>query len=811
MGQKFTVKQNDFSHGMQSETRDKRLVGQSQVFGASKIKHFDIYKNANKLSPNPSFERFNTVAEEDYGIVAVGGDFDSELYGLGKAINNWYSLDFTYKITLTPDSTGSCDYMYVDLSQLSDDFWDNVESDGSDIRASTATNRFAKTKLIDFNSTTKVGTLLVEAITVEDIDLYFGFSDAVDPSEYTGLFNAGTHVYPLDGTDVDFRGGNDLDDGVATYSDGKFGQGLTNSNVDTTNPSSSGDECSLSFFFKLDSNPLSEHTIIKFAQDVIVYVRTDGKLRLFGDMDTGTISLISTTALTTGQWYYVGMNIKENDYANIFLDGVEDTTVPIASRLENNSEVITVNPNADMTIQSVILKRNSVKTDAQCVLEGDMFTDATFWTEGSLVNISSITPAYSGICIYTKDLNGTEWKTDYYTGFPVMDVDTNIYPVPAFIEYDSGYFFLTSTNSDITGLLYGGRAAYFDTVTVTFDAQDTLLGTRGINKPLSSLSFPIDKEWYFNNSGVLDGFTNGIYNVDVFDPFPVINSHTPYGYSLAMTGTRRNQGYIEIWDLTGTDPETVIKTGGGINKIISNTKGQLIVAVDNYIQDDALSRGEPSLDFKLWLGNDNYKTIQSFPFSNVATVYINDWQSTIDSRRADLNNSSVFYAEPDTDWTGFWAIGTGEKTQTIGVSILYDTELIDRPTFNHAVGNNLIVINEDGEIWKLNDDGTYDQTSKFETMIIDAGLAGYKKDISAIEVVLDKDLPVGQTITVSYSVEGGAYETIGTCDGRVTEFTLADGEAFNNFNELQLCIESDGGDASVIEYSIRGEYEQEIT
>ena len=62
-----------------------------------------------------------------------GGLEDTTVFGLGEGLDNWIGHDWTYRIQLTPAETTAVDYVFIDLSNLGSDFWDNVKSDGSGV------------------------------------------------------------------------------------------------------------------------------------------------------------------------------------------------------------------------------------------------------------------------------------------------------------------------------------------------------------------------------------------------------------------------------------------------------------------------------------------------------------------------------------------------------------------------------------------------------------------------------------------------------------------------------------------------------
>lgn len=809
MGTQIKIKQDNFSHGMQSETRNNKLVGQSQVFGAEKIKHFDIYQDG-KLRPETSFERFNTDDEVEFGIVAVGGSINKTLYGLGKAPTNWYNRDWTYRIELTANYTAdNIGYLAIDLSYLSTDFWDNINADGSDIRVETVSgasqNNFVN--LSSFDYATKKGIITTNISSAEDVYIYFGNPDATSEyQEKDDLFNSNIFsAYKLDGTVIDSKGKRDLtDSGTPAYSTGRIGQSLTNCSVAGATGVSVGVETHIGMYIKVDST-IAETDIAAFSGDVIFTILASGLLQV--DIKTNDILtplLTSTTVMTDGVWRQATVNYTRNDVAVLYIDGIAESTVATPDKdIQNDSLQTFIKPTlSTVHIDMVTISQNSFGASTS-IAEGKMLTSG-MWTEGTLTNYSSITPTYAGIGIYTKEIDETSWK------LLAKDKNTTNYPVPSFIETDgASIFYLTSSSSNIlNGTIYGGIAFYQGNI-ITVNKKNLGFTASTGSSVLPVLTEAFDRQYYLTRAGGLDNYTNSTFTASVYDSFPDPTSTVNYGYSLAIGGTRRSMASIELWNLVDADPETRINLGTGKLKIISNINGGLYSVIDNYIQSEELSKGKPSLDIRKWNGQDNISTVQSFMFDNNATVYSNLYDYAISNKRSDLNNSSVFYAEPQATWKGMWALGTNSQDGTFGVSIQYDTEDLGRVTNSHSIGNNLIVITDDNKIYKLSND-TYTQTSCFDSMIIDGAYTGVKKTLYGFEIVLNKDLPVGQVVTLSYSTDGDSFIEVGVCTDKITEFTLAGGDSFNDFNELQVRIESTGGDASIVEYSALVEYQSEL-
>lgn len=819
MGTRLKIKQNDFSHGMQGDTRKQNLIGQTEVLGASMIKHFDVYEDSSKLSPNPSFERWNTVAEEDFGIVALSSDYGNEkAIGLGKAFDNWADINYSYRLLLTPDTAGSnIDYTFIDLSYLGSDFWDNVSADGSEIRVYPTDHDYQiSTHLYQFDKVANEGYLFVDLFSTQNVYMYFGGLDIVSEGEIKikQFFSDGlTDAFTLDGNVDDYVGNLPLDESGVNYTTGLVvPQGITDCSPDSAFASSSA-SFSASFYYKWDG--AAQTTLFNYYSQATLNINASGVLRFeSADMadSNDDFNLSASSSLVSGNWYYINITVSEDEYVGIFIDGVQVANQLVDSGLiVNGGQPYTINTN-NSVVQMFTLQESSGKTVAQNEAEGLMHrTD--FWTPGTLETVADVTLNPSGVAVYSKGFAGTEWALEYYAGKPVADASSELEPVQGFIEYTGSqsnrYIFQTLNTSE--GRVYGSLGAYSITTPrlenfgITAQLEDLSTPEQPM---LPSSSYAIDKEYYVGYGGIINGFnTTDRWVQGVYDPFGSGSVTAPYGYSLAIAGTRDGVGYIEIWDLTKLDADTVIKTGIGDVKTIVSEAGTLITVHDLYIDNVNLSRGEPSLNFKIWLGGDEVEDLQIFKYATRTEPSYETWQGFVHQKVVQINNASAFYAEPASDQAGMWAIGkTGGN---IAITIPYDTATYGYLAGYTVAGNNMMFVNTDNEIYRVNTSGTFTATSVFESLEINAGIRGIEKDLVAVEVVLSDD-PGDQVVTVSYSVDGGAYETIGTCTDKVTEFTLANGEPFSSFNEVKIKITSTNGDVDILEYSLLVEYEEEL-
>lgn len=127
---------NTWDRGITTSNRDNNP---DTSLGAQMVKGFDVYKNPNKLIPMQSWTDFTTVEERAYNIQAMGGLADT-VYGVGTGLSNWLGSAWQYriKVDINPYYNRSPLFYYFKLSSLPQDFWDNAESDLSDVRITTS-------------------------------------------------------------------------------------------------------------------------------------------------------------------------------------------------------------------------------------------------------------------------------------------------------------------------------------------------------------------------------------------------------------------------------------------------------------------------------------------------------------------------------------------------------------------------------------------------------------------------------------------------------------------------------------------------
>lgn len=808
MGTTINIKQNRFEHGMQGDVRNKNLTSQSQVFGASKVKHFDIYGDT-KLKPFPALERFNTDTEKDFKIGVVGGT--DTLYGLGVALENWYGQDWGYRLGLTPSTSGSTEYVYVDLSVLSDDFWNNVSSDGSDIRFTRSLNNDTIQYLLyNFDSVAKTGFVLLDIIQPTNLFIYFG-NDQAEATRLSNGFLGLSHFYPLEDS-IDYAGIRDLTNGdVFSPVPALIGSGASGQDLVTDSGGSLGKSRTVSFLFQKTSNGGGKIIYDDFST-FDIYINPNQTIRLNVDSEfDGNLILDGTTPLANNTWYHIACTYSSGT-RTIYLNGSLEATNTSdgAGGLETDGAAqLHIEPASNHIIDMVSISRLARQQSA-IAAEYQMLT-TNIWSQGTLQNKESVEFTYSGTQVYRKEFDGT-WAELEQNGRIVRTFDYD--PVYSFIQDETDIRksfliseFITEDNKRIYGTYTSG--GFIETIAFT---------ELGLLSPSSSnpiMNYAADKTDYISLNSELDSYNGTEYVDNVFLAGTRINSMVNYGYNIALLGnTKIDRGSIEIWDLLNDDPTTVIDTGVGEQRVLVNIKGSLVAVSNNFIQNEYKSFGLPSLDFKQWQGRDKFTTVQSFKYPNYNPTFTDTRNGIINNNRSDLSNFSTFHAEPSLEDMGMWAIGKNEVNDTIGVSIPFDTSGIGRITQHHTVGNNIILITEDFEHWILNKDELYSQTSTFESMVIDAGIPNVKKHFNKFEITLDKELPQGQIISAYYRKENQDTYTKMFDFSQAGEKTWEANQNFDetpldSFHELQIKIESTNGSASIVEWLVEVEYENE--
>ena len=104
---------------------------------------------------------------------------------------DWFNNDWEYRLKITSDNTkvsANIKGLALDLSNITDeDFWNNVKSDGSDIRITQSDGTTLRARdVISIDTKEQTGLIRFDTSNIstsadEDYYIYFGNEDAEEP------------------------------------------------------------------------------------------------------------------------------------------------------------------------------------------------------------------------------------------------------------------------------------------------------------------------------------------------------------------------------------------------------------------------------------------------------------------------------------------------------------------------------------------------------------------------------------------------------------------------------------------------------
>lgn len=806
----------DFSAGMHPTQR-------SDIPGAaSLIANFDIYQDPLKLSPIPSWESWTTEAEKDYGIVALGGRNagNEEILALGEMNTAWYSEGWTHRVQITPSITSSGAYWAIyDLSVLGSDFWDNVKTDGGDIRAADAsTGEPIGLRVLNIDTTAETGHVIMPNAPV-DCYLYWGNASASNSIDWNDLDVGGDSFYPLDTNSIDYAGSYNLGSGNGTGSsgsfsaatDGTFVTGHAGSALTAAEGSAgaleNGEHGFYGFVFKGTTNPASDHFLVRDTYNGLALVlRSNGTLRAEVDTEDGfRTGTNGSTVITDGNVHHVAVHYA-NEVLNVWVDGVKTTTNDYTSTngdIDSNSQAYyTLNTNGN-TVE-LFSYSDANRPDNAVQAEGEMITDnANFWTTGSITARASVTDSYQGTKVYTKQIDGSAWDEKIQNGYPIAR--SSVSPYPSFI-YDTGGEIKFFTVNGQT--LFGGTGYLTEMGSSGQDWDDWTADTvRLSNEAIPRLAYPVDKQYYFTRSSAVGRIDSSNITDTSFSPYATPNHMTPYDQYLAIGSDIGSRSFVQLWDMDSNLARALIDFGTGKIRVVGNVYGTLFGVVNNGMDDTELAGGRPSMDIKVWTGGPDGQPWITFPMpSDFDGDFPNAWDQPILNMVEYFSHGMLFWARvkdaDDNTIEGLFSIGRNEKNNQFGLSLRYDTSALGEVTFIYRVGNNFLVChNRDGSVSKVSAVGSYTQNSVWQSVWLEGSGLEHEDQLVSVEVDFEP-LAAGQTVTLEQRLPGGAWTTVFTHTetGSIhREATLIEATATDlpAFREIQLRVTSTGGSSAI--------------
>lgn len=822
MGKKIRKKINRFDGGMATSSRAEF---ESNV---DLISHFDIYSDPYKLKPMPGYQEIVNAGEHGINFRGLGGT-STTLYGTGYGRTDWLTKEWLYRVQLTEVSGGTPFVSTVNLANMATHFWDNVNSDGSDIRVTTTSSpgTIVPSYVVEIDTVAKTGTLFVKG-TNSDIYIYYGHSSVSVPTKSQGKLGVFEGYIAAYNFDVDDNGywiddsGNGYDyehpnvvssNETVSTSSGYFGNALdASANLGNMTGIPVGNSFSYSFLYY---HAASTGSTIKPTSGV--YITTNSSRDVIVYWKLANISLQSATAsavLTNNAWHLITVSVGNTDDINVYVNStlVHNSlgTTGDGDFTHNTTGNPAVTMGSGSKVDAWYMNRDPVTSSDVSATYSNYFTNNTYWTIGTYTEESAQTATYDGIALYSNsDLISGAWENEVVDGQIIKD--SSYYPVLSEVRYsDSSGGFLVSQSDDMNDFIFG--ATVTGGANTVFDPDDTLLTV--LISYLFTGDEAIDKTYYFVTGIDVASLNGTTFNDSAYNAYSnvAISSFNNY---LAIGGTRNNKAVSELWDLAGTDPVTFIDFGTGKLRVLGVSGGSLFAGINGFIDDAILSGGKPYFDIRHYTGGSTWQSIYKFECPANYTGLTEDWEQPVSQLKLDTNFGFLFYAKipndstPSTFREGWWAVGRNNITGEYGVSLYLDTSGLGYVEMGHRLGDQYFFIhNKDGSVSRLAVDGTYDETSTLITNKLDDE-PNTKKKLQNVEIKTEA-LPTGQTYTVSVSVDGGAYQTVMThdTDGAVQKSAtqLADSTPLPTGYEFQFKVTSTGGSAAMIELAIDFEF-----
>jgi len=328
------------------------------------------------------------------------------------------------------------------------------------------------------------------------------------------------------------------------------------------------------------------------------------------------------------------------------------------------------------------------------------------------------------------------------------------------------YFLKTLTgNTVLCKYVYGGPVSDIGTIGASPTGSTSVVPQMFIH--------PKDGRLYMasgSTMGVYDGTT---LTTRGFSSNHNINAITYLGSNIVigMTAKDSNNSVLGLWDgsLTSSVLTDVVEFGNDTLLILENL-GDVVVGVSTISVGGASDVGtENNVIIRGYNGGTTQilRTIQSKASTNYTRVY---------ARKAKKNNILYFPASIHLNGTrtyqiyAFYKNELGQWVLTPDRKPFNNTELVNEDiTSVSTVGDYMWVSfktsSATGKLYRTNDNEVYTSTSSYETTVnpnMEVSDKSKKKQLKAVSLRCGSPSGATHTVTLSYSVDGGAFNTIYT-------------------------------------------------
>jgi hypothetical protein len=544
-----------------------------------------------------------------------------------------------------------------------------------------------------------------------------------------------------------------------------------------------------------------------------ISLNTSGKILFTVNGSDATTQSTSTLPLTLNEWHVIDCVFNQDQF--VYIDGELETFDYNDGDYDGvltNGTVILNTGNRCTLAQVYGFNASLASVDVQTKLNNFLRDD--FISVGSQEAFTSISPAYSGVQLYSKSVTSGDWIEYIQSGSPVKSM--SYFPLNGFIDANKSntYFPVTSTNNDVHAFLY--LAAVSNTAVIDPTFLSLGFGTSS-SKIAIQKETAIDGTTYFNDT---DTVLNSLSSISAFTNLAAIQSISAWKTYLGIGANSRSEGFLQIWDLASSEATDKVKVGTGNLRIVGNASDILFCVVDNFIDDAVRSSNKPTMEIKQYVGDGKVDTTHVIEIPAVIddSTYLDEWELAVSNFKLSRNFVTLFYARLPSNSAGttfnegLWAVGKNSDGQ-LSLSLMIDTSDLGMPENIFGFAQQVFFIKKDGGIVRLSDN-TYTDVSLFTTLKMNEGNTEIEKKLHGVEIVTEP-LESGQTISLYYKRDGDASRTkIGDFTGTdevSKEFLYDDnGNNFFNYKEIEFDVESTGGKSSILEVNYKFEYLSDI-
>lgn len=599
-----------------------------------------------------------------------------------------------------------------------------------------------------------------------------------------------------------------------TYLPGLFGNAISTygATIQTDTDDDLGlsaNRISFSFLMYVSSAPVANKTIYTDSNgDWSIVVTTGLKIAFTVNGSAATTTVTSALSVPTGSWVVVDCVFDSDSY--IYIDNVLETFAIADGNYDGgvSNEAVVVST-GNVIILSQLIGYNGAYTANDVFTKYHNFTNSNFSSVGAQEGVVDFT--YSGVQLYQKTISSGDWSEKIEQGYPVKSLV--VQPTNSFID-DTGSYFVVSQTPDYGGFLYLASSDGLNVIEPNHLLLSTLVQGLKTTPQMESAS---DGTSYFTYANASIGSVGDPGSASEFTAASSVQNIVAWRDFLALGYTRRNRGFIDIWDLAASNYTERIDVGTGNVRIVGNASDTLFSVVDNFVDDEVKSANNPTVEIRQYVGNGTSEATHVLEIPVNITSYDDFWERAVSNFKLRRNTQTLFYMRLPKDSTGttfdegFWAVGKNSQGR-LCLTLQIDTSGLGMPMNVFGFAQQVFFLQKDGNIKRLSEE-SYTNISLFKTLKMNEGNTEIEKKLIGVELVTEP-LEAGQTVSVYFTTDSVArtkmFDMTGT--GEISYETTFDIDGLNlpHYKEIEFDVESTGGKSAVLEVNYKYEYLSDV-